>query len=145
MPYGATFIQPLSQNGLPVARACYVQASACLINVSYFDTSDAPYAPTKVRYRIDDVATGVPIVPWTVVSPVATTNQITVTSLQNQMVSVSRPHEIHQIGVEVTDANGNLFYTTDVFLIQRFIGAQNTETADSDSPSADATTPTADT
>lgn len=133
--YGSTTLQPVTQNGLPVATAVYNEASACFVQASYFDTEGNPLTPSAVWYRVDDVTSGEPIVPWTVLTPAAT-NLITVSSAQNAMISVTRAFEVHQVTLQVTDSSNDVFFPEVRFEIRRIFGPvpgnQDSYTADSD-------------
>lgn len=140
--YSYTALEALLQNGLPGVQACYDQASSCFVSAAYFDSDGNPFVPAAASYRVDDVTSGEPIVPWTSLNENNTaggnwtagsdvtagsgaptsTNLISITSVQNAMISVTRPFEVHQLTVQVTDSAGNQFYENVKFLIRRIFG-----------------------
>lgn len=120
--FGQAILTALSQTGLQGAQSAYLENSMCIITASYLDTTGAPFLPSAVRYRVTDLVSGSILIPWTPVTP-ALTNQITITSAQNALVSWSRPSETHEVLVEITDANGNRFDASVRFDLLRTTGA----------------------
>lgn len=119
--YGYAQITALSQNGLPVARACYIEGSSCVVTAAYFDRLGEPFVPNAVQYRVDDVTSGFNILPWTQVGP-GLVNVITITSAQNAMISLTRASEAHQVLFQITDGTGNVYYADVQFDLIRVAG-----------------------
>lgn len=117
----ATFIA-VSATGIQAARSVYIAGTLCVLEATYFNTLDEPFIPQQVQYRIDDVLSGANIVPWTTVPP-GTSNNINVTSAQNEMISNSRPWEVHQAMLQILDGAGNTNYVTTLFDILRVASA----------------------
>lgn len=120
MSFGLATVVAQTQSGLPVAQSCFIQNDTCVVLASYFDTTGAPYSPTEVQYRIDDVCSDIPIVDWTTVVP-AETNAITVTSAQNLMINQTRQSETHQVLFKITDTSG-IYYARGEFTLVRVAG-----------------------
>jgi hypothetical protein len=110
-----------SQKPANGAKTCVIEQSACFVTAAYFDLSRAPLVPVTVRYRMDDLASGENIVPWTSLTP-AVSNQLTITSAQNTMVSLTRNSECRQVLLEITDANADVAYARVVYDVLRVVG-----------------------
>ena len=93
---------PDSRPGMPVVA----DGSACIVTASLFTSVNAAFDPSALSYRVDDLASGANLVPWTSL-PANSTTQV---EIQNTMVSNSRRTEIHQALYQITDARGNVFY-----------------------------------
>jgi hypothetical protein len=119
--FGWATVTAVSQNGLPVARACYLEQSACRVTATYYDSTGTPFVPNAVSYRVDDVTSGANIVPWTTLTP-DLTNTVTITSTQNAMISTSRASEAHQVLFQITDGTGNVSYADVEFDLIRVPG-----------------------
>lgn len=119
--FGHCTVDALSQNGLPVARPCYIEESACFVVASYFDNTSTAFVPNAVQYRIDDVVSGANILEWTSIVP-GITNEVVVTSAQNAMINNSRSSESHQVLFQVTDGFGNVTYADVSFDVIRVAG-----------------------
>ncbi|HEY6925154.1 MAG TPA: hypothetical protein VI653_16885 [Steroidobacteraceae bacterium] len=119
--FGWANVNALSQNGLPVARACYIEQSAARITAAYFDTTGLPFVPNAVAYRIDDVVSGANILGWTDITP-ELINTVTVTSAQNALISLTRESEAHQVLFRITDGLGNVSYADVEFDLIRVSG-----------------------
>lgn len=119
--FGHCTVDALSQNGLPVARPCYIEESACFVIASYFDNTGTAFVPNAVQYRIDDVVSGANILPWTSIVP-GITNEVVITSAQNAMINNSRSSESHQVLFQVTDGFGNVTYADVSFDVIRVAG-----------------------
>jgi hypothetical protein len=103
--FGYAVISVLNQAGNPgwlPARTAFMAGTTCLVRISYFDSTDAPYVPVAVAWRLDDVVSGTNVVPWTAVAP-DLTNQIRIDSPYNTMVSFSRRWETKQVSFAITD------------------------------------------
>lgn len=119
--FGWADVNALSPNGLPVARACYIEESASFVTAAYFDANGIPFVPSAVQYRVDDVTTGANIVPWTNVSP-SNINTVTITSEQNAMISQTRSSEAHQVLFKIADGFGNVSYADVAYDLIRVAG-----------------------
>jgi len=118
--YGASFAIT-DPSGLPVAEACFIQSSACQVTASFSDASGNPFTPAALSYRVDDVTSGEPIVPWTPITPAASIT-VVVTSVQNALLSLTRLFEEHQLTLQITDGSGNLTYAPARWLLRRIFG-----------------------
>jgi hypothetical protein len=106
-------------SGANPAQPAFLAGSACLVNASFVDTTDAPLIPSALQYRIDDVVSGAEILGWTTVTPAAAV-QVTVSATQNAMVSNSACSETHQVAFAITDPSGNgPFYARCLFDLLR--------------------------
>lgn len=103
--YGSAIIIAVSQTGYQGARSTYIEQSACFIQASWFDINGEPFVPVDVQYRVDDELSGVNIVPWTDITP-ELENQVTITSAQNAMISLTRAYEVHEVTFQITDGLG---------------------------------------
>src|SRR6185312_16595765 len=64
-PFGWATVTAQSPNGLPVARACYIEDSSAIIEIQCFTPTGLPFVPNAISYRIDDVGSGAQILNWT--------------------------------------------------------------------------------
>ena len=83
--------------------------------------NSARVKPFHAQYRIDDVCTGVNIVPWTNLAG-NETDFVYITPEQNAFVSDSKWCEDHQLLVEAKDLYGNPYHSRVVFWIKRIRG-----------------------
>lgn len=120
--FGYCVITPLSQTGFQSANMAYIENSACIVDISYFSAQGNPFIPVAVGYRIDDVTTDFNILPWTVITPVGYSNQVTITAQQNFLISLSRNDESHQVLFAVTDSYGDTNYANVRFNVIRVTG-----------------------
>lgn len=104
--FGRCALQVVSQSGYQGVESSFLELSACFVTAAYFDTNGNPWQPAAVSYRVDDVLSGKNIVPFTAIQP-GTTNQVTITSAQNSLISLTRCWEVHEVTFQITDANGN--------------------------------------
>lgn len=116
-PFGYCNLVALTQTSTQTAKSTYLVGSSCTVTASYFSLARAPFVPAAVSYRIDDVVTGANLVPWTAITP-AFINEITVTSTQNSMVSLTRKSEQHQLLLMITDNAGNTMYARTLYRIR---------------------------
>jgi hypothetical protein len=116
-------ITALSQSGIQGAASTYLELSACIVSAAYFDTNGAPYVPSQIQYEVNDLTTGLQLVPLTQL-PVGTTNEIVITSQENRMVTFTREFEAHQIVLQITDGLGDVFYARTIFFLKRAPGLQ---------------------
>lgn len=107
---------------LPVARTAFLEASAGFVIAQYYAADGSLFVPEAVSYRIDDVASGQELVPWTALEP-AMQNMVTVTAAQNQMVSLSRQYEAHQVLFMVTESAGIVDFARVIFDVVRTVGS----------------------
>jgi hypothetical protein len=103
------------------AQSCFIEQSACFVTATYFDIDGNPFTPAAVRYRLDDVCSGVNIVAWTALTP-AESNQVTVQALQNSLISFTAASEDHQVLFQITDGAGNVVNARCVFSLLRVVG-----------------------
>jgi hypothetical protein len=120
--FGWATVVALSQTGVQGAETAYPAGTFCFVVGSWYDMMGAPFVPSAVQYRVDDVLSGTNIVPWTPLTP-STSNQVTITSAQNAMISMTRPSEQHQVLFQITDFYGNTSYADVVYSIVRTPGA----------------------
>lgn len=120
--FGKADIVVLSTTGLPVALATFIQGSQCIVSVSYFNAEGLPFVPSAVNYRVDDVASGVNLVPFTPIPLPSMANAITITGTQNSMVNLTRASEEHEILFQITDGVGNVSYQSAVYDLIRTTG-----------------------
>src|SRR6185437_6826685 len=110
--YGSATISAQSQTpeglvaGANPAQPAFLEYSACFVNASFVDSTNAPLAPHLLQYRIDDITSGEQILPWTSLTP-ASSLQIAITSAQNALISGTRSHETHQVLLAIMDPSGN--------------------------------------
>jgi hypothetical protein len=116
--FGYAIVISESQTGIQAARQVYLEYSACFITASYFDANRNPFAPNAVSYGVWDVTSGFNIVPWTALTPAAS-NQVTVTSAQNVLISFSRPFEAHQVVFRIVDGFGDTNYARVIYDLKR--------------------------
>ena len=116
-------MEALAQARVQGARSTFLEGSACFVNASYYDINDLGFTPAAVQYRIDDLLSETNILPWTAIAPAAM-NQVTVTSAQNQMVSLTRDSEEHQVLFQVTDGYGDVNYGRVIFNLVRVVAEE---------------------
>jgi hypothetical protein len=121
--FGKAVITVLSPTGLPVDRATFIQHSACIVSIAYFNAQGLPFVPSAVSYRVDDEGSGVNLVPFTPIQTPSMANSITITGAQNAMVSFTRDSEEHEILFAITDGVGNVNYASAVYDLIRVAGA----------------------
>jgi len=78
------------------------------LEVTSLDADDAPFAPTAMEYRIDDLQSGIGIVPWTTVPTPTAIQDIAITASQNALVNTWSDTELRRVTVKVTDSNGKV-------------------------------------
>jgi hypothetical protein len=120
--FGFADINVYSTTGLPVARSAFIEKSACIVTIGYFNGLGAPFVPNIVTYQVLDVISKKILVPATALIP-ALINKITITAAQNAMVSLTRDSEGHQVLFQITDATGNVSYALDEYDLLRVPGA----------------------
>jgi hypothetical protein len=120
--FGHANVLALSQSGYQAARSVYLELSACQVSIAYFDLNGNAFTPNAVSYRVDDVVSNFNIVPWTALATPGDTNQVTVTSAQNALISYTRWHEAHQVLFQITDGVGDTNYARVLFDLLRAPG-----------------------
>lgn len=115
--FGYCNLIAVSQGTAQTANSKYLAGSSCLITAAYFDLTRIPFIPNTIQYRVDDLTSLENLVPWTPITPPLTTSRIIVTSTQNQMVSLTRKVEQHQLLLQITDNFGNVFYARVIYKI----------------------------
>jgi hypothetical protein len=70
--------------------------------LSIFDDDGEPFVPKALTYQINDLLSGEEILAPETIAPMASTT-IVITPAQNEMISVSRHRETHQLTVNITD------------------------------------------
>lgn len=103
--FGYAQVIAVSQSNLQPARSAFLAGSACVVQASFFDTTDAPLTPSMVTYTLLDVLSGEVLVTPTTVTP-ATVVSIPVTAAQNAMISLTRQHEAKRMVLTMTDVTG---------------------------------------
>ncbi len=114
--YSYALVEPLSQTGVQAAEESYQAGSMCYVNTAYYTAPNQLFVPRSISYRVDDVASGYNIVPWTTL-PQESRNTITVTGAENYVVDQARTFEQHQITIAVTDQTGATAYQPAVYTI----------------------------
>ena len=114
--YSYALVEPLSQTGVHAAEETYQAGSMCYVNTAYYTAPNQLFVPRSISYRVDDVASGYNIVPWTTL-PQAAQNTITVTGAENYVIDQARTFEQHQITIAVTDQTGATAYQPAVYTI----------------------------
>ena len=114
--YSYAIVQPLSQTGVQAAEESYQAGSMLYVNSAYYTAPNQPFVPNALSYRVDDVASGFNLVPWTAL-PQSSQNTITVTGAENYIVDKARTFEQHQITVAVTDQTGETAYQPAVYTV----------------------------
>ena len=114
--YSYALVEPMSQTGVQAAEESYQAGSMCYVNAAYYTAPNQLFVPRAISYRVDDVASGYNIVPWTTL-PQESRNTITVTGAENYIVDQARTFEQHQITVAVTDQTGVTAYQPAVYTI----------------------------
>ncbi len=114
--YSYALVEPMSQTGVQAAEESYQAGSMCYVNTAYYTAPNQLFVPRSISYRVDDLASGYNIVPWTTL-PQSAQNTITVTGAENYVVDQARTFEQHQITVAVTDQTGATAYQPAVYTI----------------------------
>jgi hypothetical protein len=57
------------------------------VTASFTDENGLPLTPISARYRVDDVASGTVVVPWTTLTPTSPSVPIVVTAAQNAIIN----------------------------------------------------------
>ena len=114
--YSYAVVQPLSQTGVQAAEESYQAGSMFYVQSDYYTAPNQLFVPRSISYRVDDVASGYNLVPWTTL-PQAAQNTITVTGAENYIVDKARTFEQHQITIAVTDQTGATAYQPAVYTI----------------------------
>ena len=114
--YSYAVVQPLSQTGVQAAEESYQAGSMFYVQSGYYTAPNQLFVPRSISYRVDDVASGFNLVPWTTL-PQAAQNTITVTGAENYIVDKARTFEQHQITVAVTDQTGVTAYQPSVYTV----------------------------
>lgn len=121
--FGYATVTVLSRTGLPVARSAFIEHSACIVSISYFNIEGLPFVPNGVGYSISDVVSGEQLLGLTDVGPPGTSNAVTVNAAQNSLVNLTRSFEEHQILFLITDGLGIQNYASAIFDVVRTTGA----------------------
>lgn len=88
-----------SQITFSIAKDTWREQSAVPVTVRFRDRALADeVTPTNVKYRVDCLTTGVPLLDWTSVSPGETVS-ITITPTQNAIQNDRNTHERKQLMV----------------------------------------------
>ncbi len=127
--FGWAVVVPSSQAGAFVgggviqgAQPAYPENTTCVVQASWFNLQGQLFVPLAVSYRVDDVESGINLVPWTTIVP-GLQNLVIITGVQNAMVSMSRESEEHQILFSITDSYNNVSYARALFDILQVQGA----------------------
>jgi hypothetical protein len=91
------------------------ERTSLTLTVSFFDENDAPVTPDSATYRIDSLqgSRGIAVLPATVIGSLSTTNDLEITSDQNQIIRERNPYEIKLVTVEFdygTNKHGTVEY-----------------------------------
>jgi hypothetical protein len=121
--FGKADINVLSRTGLPETEPTFIQNSACIVSISYFNAQGLPFVPSAVSYRVDDVDSGLNLVPLTPIPLPSMANAITITGTQNSMINLTRSFEEHKVLFQIIDGVGNLNYESAVYDLIRVAGA----------------------
>lgn len=119
--FGYAVITVYSQTGLPVAQSTFLENSACIVNVAYYNALGMPFIPNGVLYNVVDVATDTTIVAPSSIIP-NLSNSVTISSTQNTMINATASSEQHQITFKVLDGLGQTSYAAAIFNILRTPG-----------------------
>jgi hypothetical protein len=103
--FGYANVSTESQTTVSGPGLCFIEQTAIFITAAYFDSTRAPYLPSAIQYRIDDLTSGENILGWTSIQAAYST-PITVISEQNTLISLTRLHECHQVLIAITDDEG---------------------------------------
>jgi hypothetical protein len=123
--FGYATINVLSPTGLPVDLAVFIEGSAVIATIEYFNAKGAPFVPVRVQYRVADIVSGLEIVPYTDITDIELSNAITIPGNQNVMISLSRDSEQHQLLFKISDALGGVNYQRKLFEIVTPAGGIN--------------------
>lgn len=116
--FGYAQINVLSPTGLPVDLAVFIEGSASIVQISYFNLQGAPFVPNRVDYSVIDVQSGTVIIPYTTLSEPDLANAITIPGDKNSMVSYSKSSEQHRILFKIVDNVGTVNYASAIFEIE---------------------------
>lgn len=119
--FGRAVITALSQSGFQGARSTYIEQSACFVTAAYFDINGVPFIPTAVTYEITDELSAAVILPATPITP-ALVNQVTISSAQNALISLTRLYEVHEVLFSITDGNADVALARVKFDLLRVVG-----------------------
>lgn len=100
-----------------MANDQFNEGSTVKATVSFFDETDTPVTPTSARYRVDDLASGTPIVPATSMSGLSTTATVTISAAQNAILSDVQAKETRILTVDflyATTKHGTAEYRYDL-------------------------------
>ncbi len=102
-------------SGANPAQPSFFAGSSCLVNASFFDTTNATLVPNSLQYQILDVCSGTQILGWTTVTPAASV-QVVVSSGENALISNSRTSETHEVIFSIVDPSSDgPFYASCLF------------------------------
>lgn len=118
--FGYATVTALSQDATQPASSTYPEQSAIVVEAEFFDTGGSPWTPATVAYRVDDVSSGLNLVPLKQVDAAASVTVI-ITAGQNDMVSNSRPWEMHRVTFKFTDTAGESYFKDCEFYIKRIL------------------------
>jgi hypothetical protein len=121
-PFGyATLSVALQTTPLQGPNPAINEGSACFVTAAYFDSTNKPFIPAAVHWRLDDATGGAVVVNWMGIVPM-TTNIVTVSGAQNAMLSLTRLSEVRQFTVAVTDSQQNVVNATVQYQVLRVQG-----------------------
>lgn len=113
--FGYADINLLSPTGLPVVLAVYIAGTTFIATITYFNSKGLPFVPLRVQYRIDDVNSGLNLLPYTDIEDVELSNAITIPGADNTMINNTRNSEQHQLLFRITDGLSQISYVRAVF------------------------------
>lgn len=116
--YSATVVVQSQTAGWQPAVPTFPEQSAIVVAISFTDVNSNPWTPVTLAYQVDDVGSGLNLVPLTPTTPGPSVS-ITLTAGQNDMVSNSRDSEIHRVIFKFTDTKGQSYFADAIFYITR--------------------------
>lgn len=86
------------------------ELSACYVTATYFDQNGAPYIPSTVLWKLDDITNNVNIVAWTSIGTPTASDVIAISSPQNALGNVANKVEKRQVELMITAPGGAIRY-----------------------------------
>ena len=82
------------------------ERSSSQITATFLNASKVATAPASARYRIDDITCGKrEILDWTAIGSPGTSETVTITAVQNRILSEGSKRELRQVTVEATSSS----------------------------------------
>jgi hypothetical protein len=99
------------------------EKSPIFVTFNFFDKDGAPLAPTTAHWRLDNVADGVEIVPWTSIGSPGVSETIIIPGTDNVINDETHHKEVKVIGIRVDEGLPGEAHSALRYNVQNLIGS----------------------